>query len=91
MIAYLTVLGLDVKVNYTFSKGWCGSREEPPEPDEYEINEIDYDQQEYENLAWEHGFNDFGFNNELMLELEKYHEDATAEHLISMLDDNGWY
>jgi len=87
MIAYLTVLGLDVKVNYTFSKGWCGSREEPPEPDEYEINEIEYDAQEYENLAWEHGFNDFEFNKKLMLELEKYHADETAEHLISMLDD----
>lgn len=87
MIAYLTVLGVDVKVNYTFSKGWCGSREEPPEPDEYEINEIDYDAQEYENLEIESGFDDFEFNKELMLELEKYHADETAEHLISLLED----
>lgn len=87
MIAYLTVLGLDVKVNYSFSKGWCGSREEPSEPDEYEINSVEYDAQEYENLAWEHGFDDFEFNKELMIELEKYHEDETTEHLISMLYD----
>lgn len=85
MIAYLTVLGLDVKVNYSFSKGWCGSREEPPEPDEYEINSVEYDAQEYENLAWEHGFNDFEFNKKLMLELEKHHEYETAEHMTSML------
>jgi len=83
MIAYLTVLGLDVKVNYSFSKGWCGSREEPPEPDEYEINEIDYDQQEYDNLE----LDDQEFDEMLMKELEKFHEDETAEHLISMLDD----
>jgi hypothetical protein len=83
MIAYLTVLGLDVKVNYSFSKGWCGSREEPPEPDEYEIYSVEYDAQEYENLE----INDFKFNNKLMKELEKYHEDETAEHLISLLDD----
>ena len=87
MIAYLTVLGLDVNVNYSFSKGWCGSREEPPEPDEYEINSVEYDAQEYENLAWEHGFDDFEFDKELMSELEKYHADETVEHLISMLDD----
>ena len=83
MIAYLTVLGLDVKVNYTFSKGWCGSREEPPEPDEYEIDTVEYDAQEYENLE----IDCFEFNKNLMLELEKYHADETAEHLISMLDD----
>ena len=87
MIAYLTVLGLDVKVNYSFSKGWCGSREEPPEPDEYEINSVEYDAQEYENLEIESGFDDFEFNKELMIELEKYHEDETTEHLISMLYD----
>lgn len=82
MIAYLTVLGIDVKVNYTFSKGWCGSREEPPEPDEYEIDTVEYDHQEYENLE----INDFEFDKKLMQELEKLHEDETAEHLISMLD-----
>ena len=86
MIAYLTVLGLDVKVNYTFSKGWCGSREEPPEPDEYEIYSVEYDAQEYENLVAECGFDEFEFEKELMIELEKYHEDETAEHLISVLD-----
>ena len=83
MIAYLTVLGLDVNVNYSFSKGWCGSREEPPEPDEYEIYEIYYDQQEYDNLE----LDDQEFDEMLMKELEKSHEDETAEHLISMLDD----
>ena len=83
MIAYLTVLGLDVKVNYTFSKGWCGSREEPPEPDEYEIDTVEYNAQEYKNLE----IDDFEFDKKLMLELEKHHADETAEHLISMLDD----
>ena len=87
MIAYLTVLGIDVKVNYTFSKGWCGSREEPPEPDEYEIDTVEYDAQEYENLE----INDFEFDKKLMQELEKHHADETAdetaEHIISMLDD----
>jgi hypothetical protein len=85
MIAYLTVLGLDVKVNYTFSKGWCGTREEPPEPDEYEINSVEYDAQEYENLEIESDFDDFEFNKELMLELEKHREYETAEHMASML------
>lgn len=83
MIAYLTVLGIDVKVNYTFSKGWCGSREEPPEPDEYDIDTVEYDHQEYENLE----INDFEFDKKLIQELEKHHADETAEHLISMLDD----
>ena len=81
MIAYLTVLGLDVKVNYTFSKGWCGSREEPPEPDEYEIDLVEYDTQEYENLE----IDDFEFDKELMVELGKHHGDEMAEHMISML------
>ena len=83
MIAYLTVLGIDVKVNYTFSKGWCGSREEPPEPDEYEIDTVEYDHQEYENLE----INDFEFDKKLMQELEKHHADEEVEHMISMLDD----
>ena len=83
MIAYLTVLGIDVKVNYTFSKGWCGSREEPPEPDEYDIDTVEYDHQEYENLE----INDFEFNKKLTQELEKHHADEEVEHMISMLDD----
>ena len=83
MIAYLTVLGLDVKVNYSFSKGWCGSREEPPEPDEYDIDTVEYDHQEYENLE----INDFEFDKKLMQELEKHHADEEVEHMISMLDD----
>jgi hypothetical protein len=87
MIAYLTVLGVDVKVNYSFSKGWCGSREEPPEPDEYEIYSVEYDQQEYENLE----LDDQEFNEMLMKELEKYHSDEIDDYKISQLDDNGWY
>lgn len=83
MIAYLTVLGIDVKVNYTFSKGWCGSREEPPEPDEYEIDTVEYDTQEYENLE----INDFEFDKKLLVELEKYHEDEIAEYRISIIED----
>ena len=83
MIAYLTVLGLDVKVNYSFSKGWCGSREEPPEPNEYDIDTVEYDHQEYENLE----INDFEFNKKLMQELEKHHADEEVEHMISRFDD----
>ena len=84
MIAYLTVLGIDVKVNYTFSKGWCGSREEPPEPNEYDIDTVEYDHQEYENLE----INDFEFDKKLIQELEKHHADEeAAQHMISMLDD----
>ena len=83
MIAYLTVLGIDVKVNYTFSKGWCGSREEPPEPNEYDIATVEYDHQEYENLE----INDFEFDKKLIQELEKHHADEEVEHMISMLDD----
>ena len=87
MKANLTVLDLDVLVDYEFYKGWCGSREEPPEPDEYEINEVKYDEKLYEELE----IDDQEFDEILMKVLEQHHADEITEHKISMLDDNGWY
>lgn len=38
----ISVWGLDLDVAYYYTKGYAGSLEQPPEPEEIEINEIQF-------------------------------------------------